>query len=289
VGLTSHLLHERLALTLLTIVPLKAYKACTMAIIKVIDQWQAARVMPPPPPPAPPLPPASRAILSPAPSKGSGKGTKSQKGAKGSSKGLSKEGAKEPKASEAKGVEKARVDIQDMDPAERQKVYAKKMKNIRGLMSRNLRDNPQLADLGAKMSPHTSPSPVRSPSHYRGTRSPSRRTRSRSRSMKDVVEHPAAGTFMATASSSSLGLSRKQQEELDEEEREEAEQIELLKSIRPWQPLTVSPSTPFPNPQDATLTAYGYSQALISWGHSATVTREKMIAMATSMLNMAAE
>jgi len=185
-------------------------------------------------------------------------------------------------------AEEKRIDMLDMEPADRQKVYAKKMKNIRGLMSRNLRDNPEIAEQDAKMSPHSSPSPVRSPSHFRGMRSPSkaqaRKARSRSRSTDIAIVHPAAGTFMATASTSA-----KAQDEVDEEEREEAEQIELLKSIRPWQSMTISAATPFANPLDATLTAYGYSQALISWGHSGTVTREKMIAMATSMLNMAAE
>ena len=73
-----------------------------------------------------------------------------------------------------------------------------------------------------------------------------------------------AHSWPLTASSSSIGLSTKQQEDLDEEEGGEAEQIELLKSIRPWQSMTVSAATPFPNPQDATLTAYGY---LLSSAH----------------------
>jgi hypothetical protein len=236
--------------------------------------------------------------LVPGPSFEEGKPTKGQKGGKSSGKGKDKsagkskdKGKNKNKALDSREVGKGstakdRGDLEDLEPVEKDYVIRKKMKNLRGMLSRNIRDHPDLlsqalATLPADdMEMDEDPTRARSPSHYRSPRSasppPSRspsRTRARSRS-----KGPEAGTVVATATKT-----------MTPEEEEEIQELEFMKMVRPWASLTVPSATPFTDAKEATRVAYGYSNALIHMGSTGTVTREKLIAMGTSMLNMATQ
>ena len=282
----------------------EALQAYSMAVIKDVfikdigqDQWatqlrRSARVPPTPPPRPPstghfapnvPMPPP-RVSFVPGPAKGKGKFAKGMKGGKSAGKGMDKgkKGSKDIPM-DSKGVGKGsaakdRINMEDMDPVEKDKMFRKKIKNLRGLVNRNIRDHPELADLlPVELDTEMLPNRDRSPSHYRGQRSPPHsrspsRTRARSRSRA-----PEAGTIVATASN------------LSKEEEEALQIIEFVKMVKPWASVTIPSSSAFPDAKEATRVAYGYSNALIQWGSTETVTREKLIAMGTSMLNMATQ